>query len=471
MMERSLSHKSDGRHSSAGHSVHSHHSLASGRASSLGLDTNFATGDDDSSSFEMPEPPVSLYVLGTVPSIVRCWLTTHYTHDTLLYADICTGSQKSTVDYSLIKELELVDDLERDVDGILRARLNVYLAEAVVTQHNARARAPVGSVPSVTVSFEVTGVDQPGQMGERKAIRIYIGSDALRTYSADVLFSRNKMILFGNERDRLQVPFVRPEDDSTFRHICTANMIPERPKLNANALPFVLAGRGMGNGEMAGDDPLVPQQEDDDARRSLSPLGTHVESHKPPLAGESTVHGGEGDKLSRDTNGLASNGRDGSNVSDRSRRESSAMTSSGIWSSWRQGAASGTDGLPLSGYQPAARGGRSMKVLRSHKSGSMSARVGASFETPLPSKSSDGRRKSQAGAGGEGGSAVNAANRREAKRTPSLGAEARPPASRRDSRSAGTLPRSANPVGVASAFSWMTPPGKAPKASATNGGD
>ncbi|XP_044724315.1 ubiquitin carboxyl-terminal hydrolase 19 [Hirsutella rhossiliensis] len=469
MMERSLSHKSDGRHSSAGHSVHSHHSVASGRASSLGLDTNFAAGDDDSSSFEMPGPPVSLYVLGTVPSIVRCWLTTNYAHDTLLYADICTGSQKSTVDYSLIKELDLVDELERDVDGLFRARLNVYLAEAVVTQHNDRTGVPAGSVPSMTVSFEVMGMDQPGSMS--KAIRIYIGSDALRTYSADVLFSQNKMVLFGNERDRLQVPFVRPEDDGIFRHICTANMIPEKPKLNANAMPFVLAGRGMGNGEMPGDDPSVPQQEDDDAHRSLSPLGSHVEPNKPLVAGETPTHGGGSEKLGRDGNARESNGRDGSTVSDRSRRESSATTSSGIWTSWRQGAAGGADGPPLSGYQPAARGGRSMKVLRPHKSGSMSARVGAPFETSLPSKSSDGRRKSQTSAVGEGGSAANGASRWEAKRTPSLGSEVRPPASRVDSRSAGTLPRSANPVGVASAFSWMTPPGKPAKASATSGGD
>jgi hypothetical protein len=124
MMERSLSHKSDGRHSSAGHSVHSHHSVASGRASSIGLDTNFATGDedDDDSSFDMPGLPASVYVLGTVPSIVRCWLTTDYAHGTLLYADICTGSQKSTIDYSLVKELDFLSEFHRDVNGVYRAR-------------------------------------------------------------------------------------------------------------------------------------------------------------------------------------------------------------------------------------------------------------------------------------------------------------------------------------------------------------
>lgn len=471
MMERSLSHKSDGRHSSAGHSVHSHHSVASGRASSLGLGTNFATGDDDGSSFEMPAPPVSLFVLGSVPSIVRCWLTTNFAHDTLLYADVCTGSQKSTVDYSLLRELDLLDELERDADGLFRARLNVYLAEAVVTQHHDRAGTPGGSVPSMAVCFEVTGVGQLGPLSERKAIRIYIGSDALRTHSADVLFSQNKMVLFGNERDRLQVPFVRPEDDATFRHICTASMVPDKSRLNANALPFVLGRRGMANGEAMGNDSPAPRPEDE-VRRSPSPVGSHCEPGKPLMAGKATMHGGKGERLGRDGNGSETNGGDGSTLSDRSRRESSATKSSGIWTSWRQGAASGADGPPLSGYQPASRGSRSMKVLRPHKPSSASARAGSSSDMPLPPKSSssDGRRRSQASVGADV-AAVNGASRWEAKRAASTGTEARALAGSRDGRPAKALPRSANPVGGASAFSWMTPPGKPAKMSATGGAD
>ena len=66
MMERSLSHKSDGRHSSAGHSVHS---LASGRASSLGMHTDqfLVSSHDEDSPIDAPEPPPEFFILGSVP--------------------------------------------------------------------------------------------------------------------------------------------------------------------------------------------------------------------------------------------------------------------------------------------------------------------------------------------------------------------------------------------------------------------
>ncbi len=96
MMERSLSHKSDGRHSSAGHSVHSMHSGVSGRASSLGLDTNFVIGGhEDDSPIDMPEPPPGLFVMGSAPSIIRCWLTTNYLNRTGYYTLLSAPDPKS----------------------------------------------------------------------------------------------------------------------------------------------------------------------------------------------------------------------------------------------------------------------------------------------------------------------------------------------------------------------------------------
>jgi hypothetical protein len=472
MMERSLSHKSDGRHSSAGHSVHSHHSVASGRASSLGIDTN-ATADDDDSSFDIPGPPVSLFVLGSVPSIVRCWLTTNYAHATLLYADLCTGAQKSTVDYSLISELQLTDEIQRDGDGTYRVRLNVYFAEAVITQHGSRSDMPEGSVPSMTVLFEVTGTEQPAQIGVGRAIRIFIGSDALRLYSADLLLSRNIMVLSGNEGERLRVPFVRPEDDTVFRYICTANMIPEKPKLNANAPAFVL-----GEAEQINDvepDEASPCLHDgeDEMDRANSPMASQEQVRVQDKADEAinTLISGEPDhNADRDGNDSETGTRSGSNGTGSSRRESS----NGIWGSWRHGGNGGPDGSqretgPLSGYQPATRGVRNMKVLKPQKSSSSSARTGASYEPPLPSKSSrEGRRRSQVSVGGDGG--VNGNNRWDVKRAASSSREAKarsPSRENRESRNAATLPRAANPVGVASAFSWMTPPVKTKPSSTT----
>ncbi|PTB64334.1 hypothetical protein BBK36DRAFT_1124678 [Trichoderma citrinoviride] len=464
MMERTLSHKSDGRHSSAGHSVHSHHSVASGRASSIGLDTNFATGDedDDDSSFDMPGLPASVYVLGTVPSIVRCWLTTDYAHGTLLYADICTGSQKSTIDYSLVKELDFLNEFQRDVNGVYRARLDVYLAEAVITRHSSRSDSAAGSVPSMSVCFEICGSEQtkPSQTTS-KAVRIFIGSDALRAHAADILFSQNTMVLYSNERDRLRVPFIRPEDEEVFRHITTSNATPDRPKLNANAAPFVF-----GDGSRAEGEEKAAAAE---TRSQASPATSHSEPSERARANSVPDYEEETEKSGGDANGPERRRRDGSSASETSRRG----TSSGIWGSWRNPSGSGANQRetePLSGYQPAPRG-RNMKVLKAQKSGSSSARTGASYEPPLPSKSELGRRKSQASMNGESSTAGNGI-RWDLKGQAAPG-EAKGEAAKSGSGSSVraasgsvSLPRTANnPVGAASAFPWMTPPAKPNKSS------
>ncbi|KAL6791854.1 hypothetical protein J3E68DRAFT_54801 [Trichoderma sp. SZMC 28012] len=491
MMERSLSHKSDGRHSSAGHSVHSHHSVASGRASSIGLDTNFATGDedDDDSSFDMPGLPASVYVLGTVPSIVRCWLTTDYAHGTLLYADICTGSQKSTIDYSLVKELDFLSEFHRDVNGVYRARLDVYLAEAVITRHSSRSDSAAGSVPSMSVCFEMCGSEQTKPNQVSKAVRIFIGSDALRAHAADILFSQNTMVLYSNERDRLRVPFIRPEDEEVFRHITTSSAAPERPKLNANAAPFVFGDGTRADGEdKATAAPLTAtstatattptsatattkESGSSETRSQASPATSHSEPSGRIRANSVPDYEEENEKSGGDANGSERRRRDGSSASETSRRG----TSSGIWGSWRNPNGSGADqretGPPLSGYQPAPRG-RNMKVLKAQKSGSSSARTGASYEPPLPSKSELGRRKSQVSMNGESSTAANGGIRWDLK-GPATPGEAKGEAAKSGSSSGGraastsvSLPRSANnPIGAASAFPWMTPPAKPTKTS------
>ncbi|KAG6208856.1 hypothetical protein E4U35_007991 [Claviceps purpurea] len=499
MLERSLSHKSDGRHSSAGHSIHSHHSVASGRASSLGLDNHYAVGDDDTSSFGAPGPPVSLYVLGTVPSIIRCWLTTNFAHGTLLYADVCTGSQKSAVESSLLKELDLLEEVERDNLGVYRIRLNVYLAEAVVTRHDSRHGAPPnGAVPSMAVMFEVLGLgtESTSPAADLKGIRIYIGSDALRAHSADILFSQNTMVLYGDEHERLRVPFVRPEDENLFRNICTTNVVPGKPKLNATAAPFVLKGavcgqsaenssRGTPTETTA---PAAPTDDGGEQKGSENRTASPRETHQPDAVDRKSDPRPSIPETSREVDGSTADTaesehgtKDGPGMSDSSQRESS--TSTGIWGSWRQGSTGPTpDGTSkeagnLSGYQPAGRSNRNMKVLKPLKSSwstsnspstsnPNSARAGTtSYEPwqPQPAKSSssntvNGRSKSQASPNGDGGgSGPSPVNRWDAKRAVSSGTELKGQVSKREDQKGGTLPRSSNPVGVASAFSWMTP--------------
>ncbi|KAI1816820.1 hypothetical protein GGS20DRAFT_161538 [Poronia punctata] len=469
MMERSMSHKSDGRHSSAGHSVHSvhsHHSVASGRGSSLGLDTTFTPGGhEEDSPVGFPEPPPSFFILGSVPSIVRCWLTPKFSHDTLLYADICTGSQKSLVEYSLIKELDLVDDVHRDLDGIHRIRLQVYLTEATVSHSTTRGLSPAPQMPSLGCTFEVAGVDQPDLADAKKTIRIFIGSETLREYSADVLFSQNRMTLYSSDREKLSVPFVRPEDHSSFKNIRTMVVTSEKPRLNATARPFVLGGSRM---QATANKSPEPVQATTGHEQEAAEVSTPVseQASQQATTGDTSVlseSSGESERSPKE-NGLseqkypkpkATQSQSGDGAGDGTRNASGTGS---IWNSWRGAATNASDqkdnGL-LSGYQPAGRG-RHMKVLKPMKSTSTSSsRTGAAYEpVSAPRSSGELRRKSGTGVDGGTGSTV----RWETKRT-SIGAlDSKVVPMSRESRSVSSTPRTTNnPVGGASAFSWMTP--------------
>ncbi|KAF3064053.1 hypothetical protein GL218_01564 [Daldinia childiae] len=474
MMERSLSHKSDGRHSSAGHSVHSvhsHHSIASGRGSSLGIDTTFTpAGQDDDSPIGIPEPPPSLFVLGSVPSIIRCWLAPNFAHDTLLYAVVCTGSQKSVVEFSLIKELDLTRDIHRDLDGVHRIRLPVYLTEATVSQPNSRGMSPAPQIPSLTCTFEVAGVDLPDNIEAKKTIRTFIGSEALREHCADILFSQNRMTLYSSEREKLSVPFVRPEDNGIFKHIRTMAIFPEKPKLNATARPFVL-GEAKSQATTATESDRAQTREmhgEDDARALASP-SSELASQQAATTGASSISesGGESERHYKEMSSSESGTKEpqvqpNDAPGDHQRRSSAAGS---IWNSWRHGPALNgneqKDASPLSGYQPAGRGVRSMKVLKSTKSAaSSSARTGTSYEpASTPKSSAEPRRKSHVGADSVSNSSTSI--RWESKRAVSSSVEPKANTTTREARSASGTPRtSTNPIGSASAFSWMSSSGK-----------
>ena len=482
MTERSLSHKSDGRHSSAGHSIHS---MPSGRTSSLGLDTNFLIGGQDDSPLDIPDPPPGLFILGPVPSIIRCWLTTNFSHNALLYAVVCTGSQRSLLDYALVKELGLVDQIQKNSTGRYNIRLPVYLPEAIITQPTSRSNSPAPQLPALTADFQIFGFSQRSISNQKTGIRVFLGSDALRVHNADILFSQNLMTLYGDDRNKLSVPFVRPEDENTFKNLCITNIPPEKNELKATAPPFTptesrpnieptpdaltsaLTSELGGSQKSSRQDPQpTPTTE------PQSPfLAAHTEDPRLPLQSPSVkagTSGGSGnvsdsEKLQNPDNAAPENeSSDPAASSDSARRESTG----GIWGSWRHGSASmngsdnGRETESTSGYQRAPRGGRSMKVLKPSKSISSAtapsrsasgARTGAAYEPPAPSRSSgETRRKSQVGV-------ENVPLRWEAKRTNSD--------DQKGIRAVANLPRTSNPVGGASAFAWMNP--SKPKASAT----
>ena len=481
MMERSLSHKSDGRHSSAGHSVHSvhsHHSVASGRASSLGLDTTFATtGTDEDSPVGVPEPPPGFSFLGSVPSIVRCWLTPKFAHDTLLYADICTGSQKSVLDYSLVKDLDLVDEVHRDLDGVQRIRIPLYLAEATVVQPG-RGSSPgqMPEVPSLVANFEVVGADQVDTAESKKGIRIFVGSETLREHSADVLFSQNVMLLYSTEREKLSVPFVRPEDSAVFKNIRTLAAMPEKPKLNATARPFVLSESKTQSSAPGSSNDAEEKESQAEPEMQGMPSPALVHESKPasdqgPATATTSESGAESDRPAKESPSfsLATGGRDQDVASDQQLEAASndnsrrASAAGGIWSSWRMGGAvNGADAkenAPLSGYQPASRA-RNMKVLKPSKSisstPSSTARTGSGSEAQQPARPGvEQRRKSQPAAE----STPTTALRWKSERTVVGGAEGKgsTPSAPREQRSVSNAARTAaNPVGGASAFGWMS---------------
>jgi hypothetical protein len=335
-------------------------------------------------------------------------------------------------------------------------------------------------VPSITVNFEVSNIEETDSTENKKRIGIFIGSDALRMHSADVLFSSNSMILYGDDRERLSVPFVRPEDDRAFKFLSTTHVVPNEPRLDPTAEEFVSSAPKTQKPAIHDPTDQVPSLSQTDGpglrdplSRTASPSG---HSGKVTATSSNSENGAEIEKQARERTRAEVPSKETAPLAEDSRRE----PTSAILGPWRQGlSANSTDnghrenGL-LSGYQPAGRGPRSMKVLKATKSGSSSsARTGAAYEpAPPPRSSSEHRRKGQVGSwtAGENGISTsgNSAVRWDSRRSSSsknggvAGSEGRsqgPPF--QDAAKPPSVPRSANnPLGGASAFAWMGQSGK-----------
>ncbi|KAF1961868.1 UCH-domain-containing protein [Byssothecium circinans] len=212
MSERSYSHKSVGGQSSTGQSVHS---ATSGRANSL-------TGYGLNTAGETPGLAPGLFILGSVPAIIRCWLTTTFKHDTMLYAAVCTGSFASYLDLRLIRHLGFQDQISRSEDDTRKIKLPVYLPEAIPVSASSRSSSPAPQLPSLTIEFTVVEHDHDGN---DKAIQIFFGSDMMRAHNADVLFSSNQLTLYDDDRSKLRIPLVRPEDERAFKSLYTSSGI------------------------------------------------------------------------------------------------------------------------------------------------------------------------------------------------------------------------------------------------------
>ena len=467
MFERTVSHKSDGRQSSAGQS-------ASGRANSLMMDNGNVLGSSPGSDVPIMAP--GLFILGSVPAIVRCWLSTNFKHDALLYAAVCTGSYKSYLDNRLLHSLGLTGQVRQDLSGDRKVRVPMYLPEAVPQHTGSRSSSPAPQLPSLTIDFTV--IDKAQEQTSTKAIQIFIGSDVLRTHSADILFSSNSMTLYDDDRSKLSIPFVRPENDETFKSLLTSSApIPtySRPNLYLDSpkseTPVYINGNtttnqhGMTGNDVAGvsepiEQPSRPEE---------------TESH--PDTAYSTTEPKPGAKTSPNLTPLpkldTQPAVEDSNASSTGPRNGAAPA---IWGNWRREGANGQGGQSEWGTNSKATNGtfqrgnreQGIRVLKPNsRQPSRSATLGSALPgSPTISGQSrffdDGKRRTVP-LGVDPGEALQqqqSLTRKSTSGETSSKLQDSSTLSNAAMTPIGTKPRSTNPIGQASAFNWLNSGGQ-----------
>lgn len=429
MSERSYSHKSDGRQSSAGQSVHS---ATSERANSL-------AGLGPVLPMEPPGLAPGLFILGSVPAIIRCWLDTNFKHNTLRYAAVCSGSFTSYLDVHLVDQLGFQDEVVNCEDGTRKLKLSLYLPEAVPVCASSRSNSPAPQLPSVVVEFTI--IQEHDTAVNPKAIQIFLGSDMLRAHNADILFSTNQVTLYDEDRTKLQIPLVRPEDDRSFKSLSISSkprQVIESHKIEEKSEKFSATER---------------QQET--ARESQ---GTQPKANGFGTAGSSDDGGSVG-RRSLEQRGLSTSfqSSEGKEASQPSSGSAGARPgpSAGIWSNWRRDSTEKTNATALdwanvgkttsssTNYKPRDTG---IKVLRPTKT--ISRTMSTSAASPSSSQSrffDDGKKRGES-------EEVASATLPHVKRTVS-GEKGK------EISAAGPKPRFANPVGGASAFAWLNSSG------------
>ena len=454
MTERTSSHKSDGRQSSAGHSNQS------ARTNSLGLEPRQPSLIAEGSTAPLGPPP-GLFILGPVPSIIRCWLDTHFSNETLLYAALCTGSFKSIVDSHLLSRIGLLNRAATR-GGERRIKLPVYLPEATVRPSSSRFSSPTPQLPMLTVDFAVE--DMPASPN---SMQIFLGCDILHARSADILLSQNRLTIHDDDQNKLAVPLVRPEKAEMFQGLITtrtsmirSNGISDSSKAEDRRDSTISALEVHGG----------PLRLDTESQKNALDTSVTDESQEEnclsttsSTAPRSAIGEGRFSARNRENGDGGSAGQ----VSTESKEVADALNGntpetptksepSGIWGSWRANTSqnqrqdmASTISSANSGYQRAGRG-RGMKVLKPARSNTSSRSISAtqtpsSFDTTPTRPAENGIRGNQK---------TFDENQDEQFPVPrrSFSGDTKSPFSL-----TGAKPRSANPVGGASAFGWLNP--------------
>lgn len=427
LTERSLSHRSDGRQSSSGHSHHS------ARTNSMGIDASRLVSPSGVSPPSAVMPPPGLFLLGPVPCIIRCWLTTIFSNESLLYAAICSGSYSSSLSYSLIEKLGYEDQVTVE-DGLRSIKLPLYLPEASIHQTSSRAGSPTPQLPAVTVRFTVRDVSP-----DDKSIQIILGSDVLRSHNADILFSQDRIIMVDDDRNKVCVPLVRPENDAVFKSLHTASDASRRdyakPQHHTEA-PSTVNGRD----HSAIERPISRPQETNSVTSSKVEEPEERDHEERPT----TRDGGQSETDTQAT-------RESSvPVEQDAYPGLSAKTEpGGPWGSWRR-----ADGNAI-GMAKSTRG-RAMKVLRPSKS--LSSRVPSAVSTHSQ-QFSHNHHTAHTSAAEAVTSSLTEGNPGSQSSGPDL---VHPTPSRSTSFKSGdgswpsnSKNRASNPIGGASAFGWL----------------
>ena len=432
MSERSLSHRSDSRGPSFG---------VPHRTNSFGLESSRLLGSINNSPRISGNPPPGFFVLGPCPTIIRCWLTTEFLSNSILYAAVCSGSYASSIAFKLVQSLNLEDQIFDD-NGVHKIKLPIHLVEAKICQASSRSASPAPQVPWLVVTF---AVDEMSLFG--KSIQIILGSDVLRGHNADVMFSTDRLMIFDDEKNQVAVPMVRPENDAVYKHLTTtvfditsgpdlptpaaqsttdeqrtpgiigrpARLITEQPQSSPINSPSVMTSAAPSEpGDIQKGEPVLE-----------APTRSSIDSGQPrPVDDEKSASGSE-----------------------KSYNTPTTKTVAGVWgSSWRAGPSNyqqpeSSISKTASGYSR-ANPPRNMKVLRPGKSMSSASRSTSSSVVPngnenQPPRLSDVDRRTSTTSGGE----------------------TKPPPS---------APNKSNPVGSASAFGWLNSSGQK-RAGVTNG--
>ena len=280
-------------------------------------------------SIEPPGLAPGLFLLGPVPAIIRCWLNTDFKHDALLYAAICSGTYMSCLDCKIVEHLGFQDQVVVDNKGTRKIKLPVYLPEAVPVSASSRSNSPAPHLPSIIVDFTI--IEEYHADANVKAIQIFLGSDTLREHHADIMFSSNQLMLYDDDRSKLQIPLVRPEDERAFNALsvtCRPRTLGQ-PQSKSDSVPILLSQNVISQSSTVSHESPLPATildidgnvaESDKSDLSYLPsLGQH------PHLGLTAVSCAD-----TDTKGA----RDG-NITSESQQSGATSATSATWSNWR----------------------------------------------------------------------------------------------------------------------------------------